>query len=193
MRRHLLPLLKKILYRELTFLPLIAFLLMGFRPGSGGMTPEARWHPAFYLAGPLAAIGLFVMWRRWLAFEAMALGMLLFLLVGSIGVILLNGFGIAFIHNIYNPMKHAMLFAWIGLVWAALALWRPAMVMALPASCAPAWRLLAAAWVLVALAAVATWGAYALQGHEELAGAVPFVGLVAARWLAGKWVKKAAA
>lgn len=189
MHRHLLPLLKRFIHRELTFLPLIVFLGIGFRPGGAAMTPEARWHPAFYVAGPLAGLGLVVLWRRWLAFEAMALGMLLFLLFGAAGVILLNGFGIRAIHNLYNPMKHAMLFAWIGAVWLVLALWRPAMVTALPPQAAPLWRLRLAAWGLVALAVAATFGALALQSHEALAGAVPFMGLVLGRWLAARWVK----
>ena len=66
MRRHALHLAKLWLVRQLTYFPLWLMLLIGFRPGSGAMTPEARWHPAFLPAGPLAVLVLFAMIRGWL-------------------------------------------------------------------------------------------------------------------------------
>ncbi len=186
MRHHLVRIFKLWLLRQLTFAPLIVLLAVGFRPGFAAMTPEARWHPAFKPAGPLAAVVLIALAAGWLPFDPMALGMLLFIVVGAVGIVAL-GYGYDAIHLVYTPMAQAMMFAWICAVFLVLALKWPAKLLDLP-HIGP--RVRQAAWLMVVLALGATGLSYALHGHEALAGFLPFLGLIGARLLLKKWVQR---
>ncbi len=201
MRHHLVRIFKLWLLRQLTFAPLIVLLVVGFRPGFAAMTPEARWHPAFKPAGPIAAVVLIALAAGWLPFDPMALGMLLFIVGGCIGIVAL-GYGFDAIHVVYTPMAQAMMFAWIAAVFLVLALWRPAKILDLPcgmgaspmgpshgrgARATP--RVRQAAWLMVVLALGATGLSYALHGHEALAGFLPFLALIGARLLLKKWAQ----
>lgn len=190
MRRHALRLFKLWLIRQLTFAPLIVFLAVGFRTGAGAMTPEARWHPALKWAGPLAVVVLGCLASGRLPFDPMALGMLLFLIVGAAGVLGLHH-GFTGIHAVYAPMAQAMLFAWIAAVFAALALIRPAALLGAPpmpeAPLKTPPRVRIAAWALAALAVAAAAASWLLRTHEMLAGLLPFLALAGARIGARHW------
>lgn len=192
MRQKIVQIVKVWVLRQITFAPLVVLLFMGFRTGAEAMTPEARWHPAFKWAGPLALAILAGLASGLLPFDPMGLGMLLFIVVGAAGVLgLRHGFDA--IHLAYAPMAQAMLFVWIAAVFAALALFRPALALRLAPPIeaqlkpqVPA-RARAAAWTLVAAALAATGASWLLRTHEALAGLLPFLGLMWARIMARRW------
>lgn len=185
MHRHALRLFKLWLIRQLTFLPLIVLLAVGFRAGWREMTPEARWHPAFKPAGPLALLVLVAFAAGWLPFDPMALGMLLFILVGCIGIIAL-GYGFDGIHLVYTPMAQAMMFVWICIVCAGLALGKPQRLLGQPHA-TPRTRL--AAWGLTGAAALTIGLSYLLRRQEALAGLLPFLALLGAKGVAARWAR----
>ena len=180
-------LLKKLLLRYATFAPLWIFLVVGFRPSAAVLSSTERFHPAMVWSSPVAALVLAAFCLGWLAFEPVALGVILFLMLGTVGVVLHSGPAYDLIHGAYGTLEQTMLFLWIAAVFIVLAPWRPAVLVGADG---PHTRL--AAWLLVALAVAAALGAWWLHPrvHPALVGGIPFVAVIGGRTAARWWVGK---
>lgn len=177
----ILRLLKTWFCRQLLYMPLFAFLLVGAL--RVGMSPEAQWHPAFIVASGVGLVTLAV-WRMMrLGYEPVPAATLLFLFVGSAGIL---SKGTAFhdlIHHNYFSLKEIALHLWIAAVFITLAVFRPAWLLGDGVLRYPAARY--HAYGLAACSVAAVLIGLALQPvSAALAGMVPFILVLIAQGIA---------
>lgn len=158
-----LPGLVELLKWEAGFLPLMTFLVIGFRPGE--MTDHVRWTLAFKVSGVLALAAIVCQIFGVLAFDCLVLGAAMFLLTGAtVSFADWRSMG-ARLHE----AREATLFVWIGLVFLACMLLCRRRIVGERA----AWR----GWAVVGACALAAVATHLIPDHR-LAGALPFIGLM---------------
>lgn len=159
------------LKRQLLYLPLLAFLVVGALRSDLG--PEAQWHPALLIGSALGVVVL-VLWRRLgLGYEPVPAACLIFLFVGACGV-LSKGTGLyTLIDKSYGSLQAIALLLWIAAVCVTLALLRPAWLLGADTLKHAAARY--DAWAMAATSVVAVFIGLALRSvSETLVGMVPF-------------------
>lgn len=160
------------LKHQFLYLPLFVFLIVGFSRVE--LEPEPRWHPAF-LTGSVVCLVVIALWRRLhLGYQPLAAASILFLLLGSLGVLSKGTSLYPLIHNSYGQLQELALHLWVAVVCVLLALFRPGWLLGV--SRLPETSNRFKPWVIAALAIAAVFlGILLKPTGVALAGMVPFV------------------
>lgn len=166
------------LKRQLLYLPLFGFLLVGaLRSGLG---PEAQWHPAL-LTGSALGLVVLVLWRRLgLGYEPVPAACLIFLFVGAGGVLSQGTALYPLIHESYGSLQAIALLLWIAAVCVVLAFTRPAWL--LGSDTLPHAGARYHAWGIAGASVTAVFIGLALRSTSAaLVGMVPFIVILIAQ------------
>lgn len=166
------------LRHQLLFLPLFAFLIVGF--SRAGLAPEPRWHPAF-LIGAACSLPVLVLWRRLrLGYQPLAAASMLFLGLGALGVLARGTAFYPVIHHSYGQLRELALHLWVAAVCVLFAALRPGWLQGADAPSDPSTK--TDAWRLAGFAVGAVFLGLLLRPvNAALAGAVPFVAVLLAQ------------
>lgn len=182
--RHsrLRSLAKNLAQRQLLFLPLLVFLLIG--AARSGLAPEPRWHPAF-AAGSIVGLLVLAMRRRpKFRYNPLPLACLGFLFVGGLGAMLQGTLVYPLIHENYGALRELALHLWVAAVFLLWVVTKPAWLLGvatLPRD-SPYLSAYFYAWVLAATSVFAVLLSLALRDTNEfMAGAIPFVFVMTAQ------------
>ncbi|MEM8496115.1 MAG: glycosyltransferase family 2 protein, partial [Planctomycetota bacterium] len=163
------------LRHQLLFLPLFAFLIVGF--SRSALDPEPRWHPAFLL-GAACSVPALALWRRLrLGYQPLAAASMLFLWLGALGVLSRGTAFYPVIHHSYGQLRELALHLWVAAVCVLFAAFRPGWLHGAGAPSDTATR--TDAWRLAVFAVGAVFLGLLLRPiNAALAGAVPFVAVL---------------
>ena len=160
------------LRHQLLYLPLFAFLSVGF--ARIGLEPEPRWHPAF-LVGAGCSLLVLALWRPLkLGYQPLPAASILFLMLGTLGVLSQGTALYPIIHNSYGQLRELALHLWVAIVCVLLAMFRPGWLLGVGQLPDAANRY--DAWGIAACAVAAVFlGLLLRPTSPAIAGMVPFV------------------
>lgn len=176
------PLLKRFahtwLRHQLLYLPLFAFLFVGF--ARADLAPEPRWHPAF-LTGAAIGLAVLAIWRRLkLGVQPLPAACILFLSLGALGVLSRGTPLYPIIHHSYGTLRELALHLWVAAVCLLLAMFRPAWLLGLREL--PSQQARNDAWVVAGFALASVLLGWLLRpAHPVLAGMLPFLMVLVAQ------------